>query len=109
MSSWAKPFALNVPDADLELLREKLELVTFPDELEGAGWKYGLPLADAKRLTGYWKTTFDWRKAERAINKLPQFTTDIEVEGFGSLNIHFVHQKSEVENAIPLLFVHGCE
>ncbi|KAI0829702.1 alpha/beta-hydrolase [Trametes gibbosa] len=107
MTNWAKPFTLAVPDADVDLLRAKLELATLPHELDGAGWKYGAPLADIQRLAEYWKSTFDWRKAERSINELPQFTTDIEVDGFGSLNIHFLHQKSEVENAIPLLFVHG--
>jgi hypothetical protein len=40
---------------------------------------------------------------------LPQYTTEIAVDGFGTLNIHFVHKRSQVENAIPLLFVHGCE
>ncbi|OJT15571.1 hypothetical protein TRAPUB_6318 [Trametes pubescens] len=107
MTTWAKPFTLDVPEADLELLHKKLELARLPDELDGAGWDYGASLADIKRLSEYWKTSFDWRKAERKINELPQFTTDIEVDGFGSLNIHFVHQKSEVENAVPLLFVHG--
>ncbi|KAL1950121.1 hypothetical protein VTO73DRAFT_5244 [Trametes versicolor] len=107
MTSWAKPFTLDVPEADLELLHKKLELARLPDELDGAGWDYGASLADIKRLSEYWKTSFDWRKAERKINELPQFTTDIEVDGFGSLNIHFVHQKSEVANAVPLLFVHG--
>ncbi|KAH9855170.1 alpha/beta-hydrolase [Lenzites betulinus] len=107
MTTWAKPFTVAVPDADVERLHAKLELATFPDELDGAGWDYGVPLADIKRLSEYWKNTFDWRKAERSINEIPQFTTDIEVDGFGSLNVHFVHQKSEVENAIPLLFVHG--
>lgn len=104
-----QPFTLNVPDADIELLRRKLELVRLPDELEGANWDYGVPLADIKRLVAHWQTAFDWRKSEAEINKLPMFTRDIEVDGFGTLNIHYVHQKSEVKNAIPLLFVHGCE
>ncbi|KAI0671065.1 alpha/beta-hydrolase [Trametes maxima] len=102
-----KPFTLSVPDADIELLHKKLELARFPDELEGAGWDYGAPLADIKRLVAHWKQGFDWRKAEAEINKLPMFTRDIEVEGHGKLNIHYVHQKSEVKDAIPLLFVHG--
>ena len=104
-----KPFKLAVPDADIELLHDKLGLARFPDELDGAEWDYGVPLNDVKRLTEYWKTKFDWRKAEAEINNLPMFTRDIEVEGFGTLNIHYVHQKSEVKGAIPLLFVHGCE
>ncbi|CDO70251.1 hypothetical protein BN946_scf184942.g51 [Trametes cinnabarina] len=104
-----QPFTLSVPDSDIDFLHKKLDLVRFPDELENAGWDYGVPLSDVKRLVEHWKTKFDWRKAEAEINKLPMFTRDIEVEDHGSLNIHYVHQKSEVQNAIPLLFVHGCK
>ncbi len=104
-----QPFKVTVPDSDLELLHKKLELVRFPDELEDAGWDYGAPLADIKRLVAYWKDTFDWRKAEARINELPMFTRDIDITSFGTLNIHYIHQKSEVQNAIPLLFVHGCK
>lgn len=107
-TSTEQPFILAVPDADLDLLRKKLELVRLPDELDGAAWDYGVPLADIKRLVAHWKDGFDWRKAEAEINKLPMFTRDIEVVGFGKLSIHYVHQKSKVKNAIPLLFVHGC-
>ena len=104
-----KPFKLAVPDTDIELLQQKLGLVRFPDELNDAGWDYGSPLADIKRLTAHWQSGFEWRKAEAEINKLPMFTRDIEVDGFGTLNIHYVHQVSEVRGAIPLLFVHGCK
>ncbi|EEB98496.1 hypothetical protein MPER_01980, partial [Moniliophthora perniciosa FA553] len=56
-----------------------------------------------------WKDSYDWKKHEKLLNdELPQFTRDINVDGFGTLNIHYVHKKSQVtENAIPLLFVHG--
>ena len=104
-----QPFKLSVPDSEIELLRKKLELTRLPDELEDAGWDYGVPLARVKRLVEHWKDGYDWRKAEAEINTLPQFTRDIEVEGFGALNIHYVHQRSTVENAIPLLFIHGCK
>ncbi|KAI0770446.1 alpha/beta-hydrolase [Fomes fomentarius] len=100
-------FKLSVPESELDFLRKKLDLVRFPDELEGAGWDYGAPLSDIQRLTAHWKDGFDWRKAEAEINQLPMFTRDIEVEGFGSLNIHYVHKKSDVPNAIPLVFSHG--
>ncbi|KAJ7693068.1 Alpha/Beta hydrolase protein [Mycena rosella] len=39
--------------------------------------------------------------------ELPQFTHDIAVQGLGTLNIYYVHKRSAVEGAIPLLFVHG--
>ncbi|PCH40341.1 alpha/beta-hydrolase [Wolfiporia cocos MD-104 SS10] len=100
-------FTLNVPDAEIELLQKKLALTRLPDELDEAGWDYGVPLADIRRLVARWQDGFDWRKAEAEINHLPQFTRDIDVDGFGTINIHYIHQKSIVPNAIPLLFVHG--
>ncbi|KAK0468866.1 Alpha/Beta hydrolase protein [Armillaria novae-zelandiae] len=102
------PFKISIPDEKLKLLQQKLALVTFPDELEDSGTKYGASLKDIQRLVARWKDGFDWRAQEAALNaELPQFTRDIEVENFGVLNIHYVHKKSEVEGAVPLLFVHG--
>lgn len=103
------PFKLAVPDSELQLLYKKLDIKRLPDELENAGWEYGAPLSDIKRLVAHWKGKFDWRKAEAAINRIPQFTRDVQVDGFETLNIHYVHQKSALKNAIPLLFIHGCK
>ena len=58
-------------------------------------------------IVGFWREKYNWREEEARINKLPQFKTSIEVDGFGTLNIHFVHSKSSETNAIPLLFLHG--
>jgi hypothetical protein len=103
------PFTIAVPDADLALLKDKLALVRFPDELEGAGWDYGTPLADVRRLVERWRGGYDWRAAEAALNaELPMFTRDIAVDGHGALNVHYVHKKSAASDAVPLLFVHGC-
>ncbi|KAH8077022.1 alpha/beta-hydrolase [Cristinia sonorae] len=102
-----KPFSVAIPDTELDLLRKKLELVRFPDELDGAAWDYGVPLADIRRLVERWKTGFDWKAAEAKINQFPQFTRDIDVDGFGELNIHYIHQRSDASNAIPLIFIHG--
>lgn len=104
-----EPFTISIPDSDLERLSQKLSATTFPDELDEAAWGYGAPLADVKRLTQYWKDSYDWRKHEVNINELFNYKTSIHVDGFGTLDIHFVHQTSEVEGAIPLLFCHGCK
>jgi hypothetical protein len=109
-STAESPFKISVSDAQLDLLRKKLDLVTFPDELQDSEWRYGVPLVDMKRLVARWKDGFDWRAEEKKLNdELPQFTRDIEVTEHGNLNIHYIHKKSELETAIPLLFVHGCE
>lgn len=108
--STPQEFKISVPDEDIAFLKRKLELTRFPDELDGSEWKYGIPLADMQRLVAHWKDGYDWRKHEKELNdELPQFTVDIDVEGFETLNIHFIHKKSETANAVPLLFVHGCK
>ena len=103
-----EPYTISVPDSKLQRLARKLETTEFPDELDQAGWDYGAPLADVKRLASYWKDTYDWRQHEAKINELSNYRTAIHVDGFESLDIHFVYQKSDVHGAIPLLFCHGC-
>ncbi|TFY79877.1 hypothetical protein EWM64_g4132 [Hericium alpestre] len=101
-------FKITVSDAALSALQNKLAHATLPDELDEAGWDYGVPLADVRRLITQWTNGYDWRAHEAALNaELPQFTRDIEIDDFGTLNIHYVHKRSEVDSAIPLLFVHG--
>ncbi|KAH9209198.1 epoxide hydrolase [Leptodontidium sp. 2 PMI_412] len=103
-----RPFKIDVPDASLAKLKQKLELTRFPEgEVEDAGWDYGAPLQVIKDLTKYWVEEYDWRAVEKKLNAIPQFKIEIKVEGFDLIDIHFVHQKSDVKGAIPLLFLHG--
>ncbi|KAJ7302792.1 Alpha/Beta hydrolase protein [Mycena albidolilacea] len=102
------PFNISVSSEQLDALKQRLALTRFPDELDDAGWAYGAPLADIKRLVTRWQDGYDWRKHEALLNaELPQFTRDIAVDGFGTLNVHYVHKRSALKTAIPLLFVHG--
>ena len=105
----ATPFKINIPDEELILLKNKLQLTRLPDELDDAGQDYGAPLSDIRRLVSRWVDGYDWRKHENALNDEPsQSTRDVQVDGHGSLNIHYIHKQSEVKSTIPLLFVHGC-
>jgi hypothetical protein len=104
-----KPFTLAIPDDALAELHKKLALSRIPDELDSVGWDYGVPLVDVQRLLARWRDGYEWRVAERTINDaLPMFTRPVDVEGHGALEIHYVHKKSDVPGAVPLLFVHGC-
>ena len=102
-----QPYKIAVPQEKLDILKKKLELASFPDELDDSEWDYGSPLADIKRLTALWKDGYDWRSAETKLNECPQFTTDIPIDGYETFKVHFIHRKSETKNAIPLIFVHG--
>lgn len=109
MGSDIKPYTVAVPDEALAKLKSKLNAVDLPQHVDFENdWNYGAPAADVRRLATYWRDGFDWRAQEKKINQLPQFTTPIDVDGFGTLNIHFVHQKSAHAGSIPLLFCHGC-
>lgn len=107
--SQVKPFRIAVPDSSLQLLKDKLAASTFTQDVEFSDdWDYGAPLSDVKRLTAHWRDGFDWRAQEARLNEVPQFTTEVSVDGFGELNVHLVHQKSSRPGSIPLLFCHGC-
>jgi hypothetical protein len=101
------PYTIAVPDSGLDDLRERLRRARFPSELENVGNDMGAPLADVKRLVTHWAETYDWRKAEASLNKLPHFHTSVQATGFEPLDVHFMHVRSKREDAIPLLFVHG--
>lgn len=109
MPPFIATFKIAIPDERIKRLKQKLALSDFPDEVVDTGepWSRGSPLSDIKRLASYWERGFDWRKAESELNQFPQYITNIEVEGFDTYDVHFVHQTSTVSSAIPLLFLHG--
>ena len=97
-----RPFKIAVDQAVLDDLNSRLAKTRWPDEIDAAGWDYGVPLAYLRELCDYWRTGYDWRKAEAELNALPQFMTTID-----GLEIHFLHVRSKHENALPLVLVHG--
>ena len=62
----------------------------------------GVPLAMIQKLARYWMTDYDWRAVEANLNSLPQFVTEID-----GLDIHFIHVRSQHEDALPLIVNHG--
>lgn len=100
--TFSVPYKISVRQEKIDVLKRKLSQVTFPNELEASAWDLGPPLADMRRLTKAWEQ-LDWRQVENKLNQLPQFTADIEISDFGKVNVHFIHQRSDVMGAIPLL------
>jgi pimeloyl-ACP methyl ester carboxylesterase len=97
-----RPFKIEVSDAVLSDLRERLERTRFPDEVPDTGWEYGTNLAYMKELVEYWRTKYDWRRHEAALNRFDHFKTDI-----GGLDLHFIYAKGCGPNPKPLLISHG--
>ncbi len=97
-----RPFRIDVPQADLDDLRERLARTRFPAPLPGDGWDTGVPVAYLRGLVGYWRDGYDWRAQETALNQYPQFTTVIDGQA-----IHLLHVRSAEPGALPLVLTHG--
>ncbi|MGH9117952.1 MAG: epoxide hydrolase family protein [Acidimicrobiales bacterium] len=97
-----RPFTIDIPEASLDDLRERLARTRWPDEAPDAGWTRGVPLAYLNELSEYWRTTYDWRTHEAALNEFPQFTTTIDGQ-----TIHFLHVRSPEPDALPVIISHG--
>jgi microsomal epoxide hydrolase len=102
VSEAIQPFKIEVPDATLSDLRERLARTRFPDQIEGANWDYGTELSYLRELVAYWKDEFDWRAQERLLNSFPHFQTSIDDH-----RVHFIHARSPHQNAFPLVVTHG--
>ncbi len=97
-----RPFHVEIPDEALDDLRRRIDAIRWPSGELVPDRSQGVQLATIQALTRYWATDYDWRKAEAKLNALPQFTTEID-----GAEIHFIHVKSEHENALPLIMTHG--
>jgi pimeloyl-ACP methyl ester carboxylesterase len=96
------PFRIAVPDADLNDLRARLVQTRWPEAECVDDWTQGIPLAYTRELADYWATQYDWRAREAALNRFDHYTTEID-----GLDIHFIHQRSQRDDAFPLLITHG--
>jgi pimeloyl-ACP methyl ester carboxylesterase len=97
-----RPFHIDVPEAELSELRRRINATKWPDRETVTDESQGVQLATMQELARYWGTDYDWRKCEAKLNALPQFITEID-----GLDIHFIHVRSQHENALPLIVTHG--
>ncbi len=97
-----RPFAIDVPEADLDDLRRRIVATRFPEKETVADQSQGTQLATTQALARYWATDYDWRKVEARLNSVPNFITEID-----GLDIHFIHVRSQHADALPLIVAHG--
>lgn len=108
-----RPFRIDVPQADLDDLDERLARTRWTQELAldsggpqrgpvPPGWEYGVPVSYVKGLVEHWQREYDWRAWEARLNAHPQFTTTIDGQ-----QIHFIHVRSPDPDALPLILSHG--
>jgi pimeloyl-ACP methyl ester carboxylesterase len=96
------PFQIQVAEAVLTDLGERLAKTRWPDALPGVAWAYGTDRAYLQELVSYWRDRYDWRAQERFLNTFPQFSAEID-----GVHLHFLHVKGHGANPMPLLLTHG--
>jgi pimeloyl-ACP methyl ester carboxylesterase len=97
-----RPFDIEISEVQLDDLRRRIAATNWPERETVADQSQGVPLAMIQELARYWMTDYDWRRCEASLNALPQFITEIE-----GLDIHFIHVRSQHEDALPLIVNHG--
>ncbi|WP_084963628.1 epoxide hydrolase family protein [Thermoactinospora rubra] len=97
-----RPFRVDIPQADLDDLRERLARTRYTDQIPGSGDDYGVSVDRVRRMVDHWREHFDWRALEARLNAYPQFTTEIDGQ-----TVHFLHVRSAREDALPLVLTHG--
>ena len=96
------PFRIEIPQAELDDLRRRIAATRWPDCGPSVGWERGVPTDYLRELAGHWLDDYDWRAAEAALNRHPQFTTTID-----GATVHFLHVRSPEPDALPLVLTHG--
>jgi pimeloyl-ACP methyl ester carboxylesterase len=97
-----RPFRIEIPQAELDDLNQRLARTRWPGEPAGIGWSRGVPTDYLQELAEYWSSGYDWRGWEATLNEFPQFTTVIDGQ-----DIHFLHVRSPEADALPLVLVHS--
>jgi pimeloyl-ACP methyl ester carboxylesterase len=97
-----RPFRADMPEEAVTDLRRRIAATRWPERETVADDSQGVRLAMMQELAGYWEKGYDWRECEARLNDLPQFVTEID-----GLDIHFIHARSQHEDALPLIVTHG--
>ena len=97
-----RPFTVDIPDEQMDDLRSRIEATRLPPKETVEDASQGVQLATTQELLRYWGRDYDLGRLEERLNAFPQFITEID-----GLDIHFIHVKSDHENALPLIITHG--
>jgi hypothetical protein len=97
-----RPFTIETPEADLDDLRRRIAATRLPEKETVADASQGVQLETIRQLARYWGADYDFGRVEARLNARPQFVTEID-----GLDIHFIHVRSQHEDALPLVVNHG--
>jgi pimeloyl-ACP methyl ester carboxylesterase len=97
-----RPFQVGFSQDELTDLRGRINATRWPERETVTDDSQGVPLEMMRELAEYWATDHEWSRCEAKLNALPNFITAID-----GLDIHFIHVRSQHEDALPLIVTHG--
>ena len=97
-----EPFSIEIDDAQLVDLQQRLERTRFDVDFANDDWTYGTNGAYLKSLVEHWRDHYDWRQHEAAMNRFEHFRCEID-----GVLIHFLRKRGKGPSPTPLLLVHG--
>ncbi|MBO0883432.1 MAG: epoxide hydrolase N-terminal domain-containing protein [Mycobacterium sp.] len=97
-----RPFTFDVAQAEIEDLRQRVAATRLPEKEPVADQSQGVQLATIQALARYWATDYDFGRVQAKVNALPNFVTEVD-----GLDIHFIHVRSEHDDALPMIVTHG--
>jgi pimeloyl-ACP methyl ester carboxylesterase len=97
-----RPFQVEISQQAIDDLKRRIEATRLPSKELVSDRSQGVQLATIQELARYWSTEYDFGRIEARLNALPQFTTEID-----GVEIHFIHVRSQHEDALPLIMTHG--
>ena len=97
-----QPFQIAIPAEQIEDIRRRIASTRWPSKELVEDRSQGVQLSTLQELARYWSTDYDFGRIEARLNGLPQFTTEID-----GVEIHFIHVRSQHEDAMPLIMTHG--
>ncbi|HEX3686881.1 MAG TPA: epoxide hydrolase [Gaiellaceae bacterium] len=97
-----RPFQVEIPEEQIADLRSRIAATRWPTKELVDDRSQGVQLEPLKELARYWAEEYDFGRIAERLNALPQFTTEID-----GVEIHFIHVRSQHEDALPLIMTHG--
>jgi pimeloyl-ACP methyl ester carboxylesterase len=97
-----QPFRIDVADATLRQIRERVAQYPWHEMPADGGWDYGTNLDYLKQLCAYWVDEYDWRKHEADLNRFAHYRAEID-----DIDLHFIHEPGSGPTPMPLIISHG--
>lgn len=97
-----KPFTITIDDSVIDNINERIKQTTWPSTEDDKSWGNGTSVSYMKDVAEYWAKEYDWKTTEVYLNTFSHYTSSVE-----GTNIHFIYEKSEIEDAPTLMLLHG--